>query len=313
MSQTTNLQKLTDDQKQKIADLIKREIRRLGSQRKVAVKCGVSDATISQMKELKYSAEGDEMWLTVGNALGWKEEAWNVAYDTLDAQSVYNVLRDAKENSLFIPIAESAGGGKSSGIDIFMMQHNTNVFYISCKEWNKREMLYNLCLALGVDPSPGYPQQMLLEKVIDFFKIRQNKPLLIIDQANSLQPSVLTFLIFLYNECEDRLGVVIAGTEELEKKIKTGVRRAYKGYDELDSRLGRRYIKLIGATLSCVRKICAANGIKDKEVQEHIFEKCTPVLRDIDNNGTPAKVKVVRDKRMIKRAIQSWKIQNQHS
>lgn len=310
MSEATNVTKLTIEQKQKIADLIKREIRKLGSQRKVAVKCGVSDATITQLKNLEYGAEGDDMWLKVGNALGWKEEAWNVAYDTLDTQTVFGVLLDAKENSLFIPIAETAGGGKSSGIEAFRAQYNENVFYISCKEWNKREMLFNLCIALGVDPSPGYPQEMLLEKVIDFFKVRTNRPLLIIDQANSLKPAVLTFLIFLYNECEDRLGVVIAGTEELEKKIKQGVRLQRKGYDELDSRFGRKYIKLIGATMACVRRICAVNGVKDKEVQEYIFNKCNPVMRDIDNDGKPAKVMVVKDKRLIKRAIQSWKIQN---
>ncbi|OSZ79296.1 hypothetical protein CAP35_13870 [Chitinophagaceae bacterium IBVUCB1] len=311
MSEATKVNKLTDEQKQRIASLIKNEIRRLGTQKKVAIKCGVSDAAIDQLKTMKYQAQGDDMWIKVGNALGWKEDTWKIAYDTIDSKSVFAVLKDAKENSLFIPIAQSAGGGKSSGIEAFMNQQNSNVFYISCKEWNKRELLYNLCIALGVDPSPGYPQDMLLEKVIDFFKVRQNKPLLIIDQANSLKPSVLTFLIFLYNECEDRLGVVIAGTEELEKKIKKGVRLSYKGYDELDSRLGRRYVKLTGATLSCVRKICAINGITDPDVQAYIFDKCMPVLKEVDSNGTPTKVKVVTDKRLIKRAVKAWKIQNQ--
>ncbi len=138
-------------------------------------------------------------------------------------------------------------------------------------------------------------------KVIDFFQQRAKyKPLLIIDEADKLRPAALRSLIPIYNELEEQLGMVIMGTDNLEKEVKRGVRFDKKGFDEIDSRFGRNFIHLVGATQKDVADICAANGITDTVLQTSIFKECEP--RQIMVQNQPRTV--VEDLRRVKRAVQ---------
>ena len=90
---------------------------------------------------------------------------------------------------------------------------------------------------IGADVSDGYVTTgEIIESIADAFKKKAHtKPMLIIDQANSLKPAALRTLIHLFNECEDILGLVVLGTENLEVEIKRSVR--YKAKFTLISRL----------------------------------------------------------------------------
>lgn len=302
---TTNIEKLKPEHKIQIISLIEAEINRLGTQSAVANKCGVSDAVIDQLRKNKYAAKGDDMWLKVGGILGFKPLVWNVVSDTVDTKIVLKMMSDAKSKSMFMALVDHAGAGKSEGIELFMKRNPNNVFYIQCMEWTYTEFLTKLLTSLGVEIPKGIgrPVNMYLEALIKFFSKRTGRPLLIIDQANSLKPNVLSFIIHLFNECEDKLALVIAGTPHLEQMIKQGVKKNWKFYDEIDSRLGRRYVNLIGATLGDVRKICAANGITDGNKQNEIFKECEPKDKWMDEEKTQ-KIRVVVDKRRLKRVIQ---------
>lgn len=297
-------EKMRLEHKLQVIELIEAKIVQMGSQHAVAVFCEVSDATIDQLRKNTYGAASDAMWYKIAAKLDWDPAIWNIANDTSNMKAALQVCKDAKDKSMFIGLIHKAGGGKSTGTRAFLNIVSKNVFYIQCGEWNKKEFLLKLCRVLGVDPSPGYPTELLLEKIIFFFKQRSNKPLLIIDQANSLKPSVLSFLIYLYNECEDKLGVVMSGTTQLKKMIEDGVKRNYKGYDELYSRFGRVFVELPGATLSDIRKICSVNGITNTDKQTKIFNDSFPVLRTFTGDkGEKRDVRVVEDIRVIKRAV----------
>lgn len=297
-------EKMRPEHKLQIIELIEAKVKQMGSQHAVAVFCEVSDATIDQLRKNTYGAAGDAMWFKIGAKLDWNPDVWNISNETSNMKAALQVCRDAKERSMFLGLIHKAGGGKTTGTRAFLNQVSKNVFYIQCGEWNKKEFLLRLCRVLGVDPSPGYPVELLLEKIIFFFKQRSNRPLLIIDQANSLKPSVLSFLIFLYNECEDKLGVVISGTTQLKKMIEDGVKRNYKGYDELYSRFGRTFVELPGAPLADIRKICSVNGITDAEMQKKIFDESYPVLRSFKDGNEKRDMKVIEDIRVVKRAVQ---------
>jgi hypothetical protein len=300
---------MTNVQKSEIIALISQEEARLGSLKKVANKCACSPATLSLIKDDKYAAQGDEMWRKIGAALGWKPNDWQIAPIT-NLTMVHQVLRHAKDKCLFIPISHQAGSGKSKSIEAFVADdRSNNVFTIQCREWSRRAFLVRLAAALGIAPGAGSrPIDGILEEIIDFFKTRPlAKPLLIIDEADKLKPSALRVLIPIYNELEDRLGVVIAGTENLHKEIKRGVQYNVKGYDELDSRFGRNYIHLVGATLADVRKVCEVNGVTDAEVQKAIYFACAPKKKTVDNKS----VEVVEDLRRLKREVQRYTILNE--
>lgn len=304
--------KLTTQDKEHIVALIVDKEKQLGSFRSVATHCNVSPATISQMAENKYDTKGDAMWITVGSALGWKlstgllTRTWT-SVETADYKIVARLLADAKNNSLFMPISDYAGIGKTESLKMFadLQKHNA-VYYIRCRDWGKKEMLEQLCRTLGIDAGRGFKTpNTLIDLIIEFFQQRSlMRPLLIMDEADKVKPRGLcALLIHLYNECEDATGVVIAGTENLEKEIKRGVQYSVKGYDELDSRLGRKYIKLIGCTLTDVTRICEANGLSDSNKIKEIFFECKPVRKQVRIAGKEQIIQVITDLRRLKRMV----------
>lgn len=292
---------MTNLQKNDVKKAISQEIERLGSANKVAAKCRVSAATISQINNDNWTLIRVEMWQRIASALSVKFSGWQIA-EIGTYKSITTVLDDAKSECLFIPVSEKAGSGKSETVDSYAHNHRSEaVFAIRCDEWAKREFLENLCSSLGIEvPGRNISVYQLGLKVIEFFVSRSHqKPLLIIDEADKLKAPALRFLIPLFNRLEDRMGVVILGTENLKKQIKRGVRLQKKGYDEIDSRFGRNYIELIGATKGDIVKIATANGINDKKTHRMIFKECKPINKMVNKRN----VKVVEDLRRVKRII----------
>ena len=73
---------MTTQQKNEIIGLIEAEIARLGSQSKVANKCQVSEATISQMMAKKWDDTTDRIWSKVASALGYSSDDWELVQTT---------------------------------------------------------------------------------------------------------------------------------------------------------------------------------------------------------------------------------------
>lgn len=82
----------------------------------------------------------------------------------------------------------------------------------------------------------------------------QDRPLLILDEADKLSDSVLYFFITLYNHLEDECGIVLCATNHLEKRIVRGIKLNRKGYSEIWSRLGRKCVPLKGVSAADVTR-----------------------------------------------------------
>jgi transcriptional regulator with XRE-family HTH domain len=307
---------MTNVQKNEILQLIEDEKERLGSYRAVAGKCKLSEATISQLRKGSYAAEGSDVYETIALALGYEFDNgnWNIA-ETTNFRIITDVLRDAKNESMFIGISHKAGSGKTATANVFLQENKRNgVFKINCKEWTGRTFLTEIAREIGAEIPKGYATVTgLITSISEATKgmySRGVRPLIILDQANSLKPSALRSLIYIFNECEDILGLVILGTENLEYEIKRGVRLNKAGYDELDSRFGRRYINLIGSNLADTRKVCDANSIADKDMQKRIFEECEPSKITLSDGR---RIDVVEDMRRLKRIIKREKLNMKHN
>jgi len=281
--------RLTTEHKQAIASKIEEKKEALSTYSAVATFCNVSESVISQMKAGTYTTKNEAAWMEVGMKLGWKpdyatgKKEW-VVVETSDYKSINKLVNDAKNQSLFMGISDIAGSGKSAPLKDIAEKNNGN---------------------LGIDIARGYKTpNKLLELVIDFFQRRNlQQPLLIIDEADKLKDAAKRIFIPLYNRCEDTLGVVIAGSEHLEQEIKKGVKYRKKGFDEIDSRFGRRYIKLMGNTIGDVTKICTANGVADKATITSFFEECAPIRKIIKIEGKDVPIRVTHDLRRLKRLI----------
>lgn len=296
----TNVQ---DSFKEKAIALIEQAKNKLGSYASVASRCKVSEGAISQIKTGTYKAEGNDMYRRIINTLQVFDDGWQIV-QTSNLKKLHYVMTDCRNKSFFMAVSEKAGSGKTTAIKNYVVNDATNgSFYIKCRKWGNRVFLMNLLRTLGINPESRYStNDDLLEQVIEFFQMRTDiKPVLFIDQANSLKPSAFTnIVIHLYNELEGQLGLLAFGTENLAKEIKKGVRYNKEGYDETDSRLGRKYITLPGSTLADTTKICQANGIKEQAMIQAIFNECMPIKK---NEGGRV-ITVIEDHRRIRRIIE---------
>ena len=73
---------MTNLQKSDIVITINHEINRIGSANKLAHKCGVSSAVISQMRNEDWKLIRDAMWMKVANKLGHTFSTWQIAETT---------------------------------------------------------------------------------------------------------------------------------------------------------------------------------------------------------------------------------------
>lgn len=297
---------LTPQDKTEIMGLIQEAIKIFGSARAVANKCGVSEAAISLIAKNQYHTQGEDMWRKVAAGIGWRKKGW-VTVETTNHKIAMGALTDAKAESMFLAISYCAGSGKTTAIRSFIEQDKTaNTFTMECWEtWGQREFLIRLRLALGLAVVNSVVSTTdMLQQIIYFLQNRPGKPILIIDQANSSIAKICRFFIPIYNALEDKVSVVLAGTDNLEKEIKNGVRYDKKGYDEIDSRLGRNFVHMVGNTKADVKKICAANGITDAGVQTIVWNECGPTLKTIEDGDDKVQIRVIEDGRRIKRVIQ---------
>jgi type II secretory pathway predicted ATPase ExeA len=293
---------MTQAYKDKIVEEMNRQIAAGSSQAAIARKSGLNDAYISMILTGKGGTTvKNEHWQKIASALNVRFDGWNIV-ETQNFRIINTVLSDAKDNSLFMAVSHNAGSGKSLACREYTAANNGRMVFlyrVEHGETNKIDFLKSLAKALGIDTrGQGYMSaNRLADAVIDFFERRLDQaPLLIVDEADKLTDKALRFFISLYNAVEGRMGCVILGTENLEKKIRSGVAHNRNGFDEIDSRFGRRYITLTGVTIKECREICAANGIEDGELANKLFQECEPVINNYNQ-------KVLRDLRPLERKI----------
>ncbi len=265
--------------KQRIAAGLRMFCQHAGSQSKAAnMLRAISSATISQMQNNNWEQITDEMWRNVESQIDLDAFNWMMvktrAFDRLNT-----TLTDAQQNSLVVGVVGDAGCGKTATIKHYAA-HNPNVLRLSCSEfWNRKKFLCELLRAAGMSEGGATIAYMMDEVVLEIK--RKNKPLIILDEADKLSDQVLFFFITLYNELEDRCGLVLCATDYLESRIKRGVKHGRKGYREIFSRLGRKFIPLQIVNSDDVAAICMANGIKDTASIDEIVVDSESDLRRV--------------------------------
>lgn len=239
---------------------------------------GVSSATISQVLNNNWELISDEMWRKIATQINYNDNQWEIV-ETRDYRLLTALLSDAQINSNVFAVTGDAGTGKSLALKSYT-ESNMRVYALSCNEyWNRKMFLQELLSAMGKDYS-GYTVGEMMFEAVRGLKV-QEKPLIILDEADKLSDQVLYFFITLYNQLEEHAGIVLVATSHLEKRIKRGIKLNKKGYTEIYSRIGRKFIELKGTGSTDVRAICLANGIESASVIKEIWEDCEGDLRRV--------------------------------
>lgn len=270
---------MKQSEKQSIADSLKEFADLKGSQNAAARSItGVSSATISQMLNGQWELIRDEMWRNVAAQIGFDRRKW-VVVRTRGFNRMTDILTDAQERALVMAVTGEAGCGKSESIKVFGKSHK-NVLHLSCSEyWNRKNFMSEMLSQLSIS-SAGYTVSEMMSDIISTLKKREN-PLIILDEADKLSDQVLYFFISLYNHLEDDCGIILCATNFLEKRINKGVTANRKGYKEIYSRIGRKFIPIEQVNADDIEAVCKANGIGNEDAIEHIIDDCDYDLRRV--------------------------------
>ena len=258
------------DEKKQIAARLKEYCAQKGSQNKAANSMnGVSSATISKVLSGDWETISDEMWRTIAAQTGHEAKAWQIA-ETRAYKRMTFLLDTAKNDSLVMAVTGDAGCGKTEAIKNYTAGHR-NVYHLCCSEyWNRRTFMGKLLQCMGVDFT-GLTVSDMMDDIIDTLK-RKESPLLVLDEADKLSDQVLYFFISLYNQLEEHCGIILCATAFLKKRIEKGIRTHRKGYEEIYSRMGRKFV-----TLQVINS--EANGLTDTKEINRIIDDCDCDLR----------------------------------
>ena len=127
-------------------------------------------------------------------------------------------------------------------------------------------------------PSPAASEMM--DDIVDTLK-RKDAPLIVLDEADKLTDQVLYFFISLYNQLEGHCGIILTATSFLKKRIERGVRLNRKGYAEIYSRIGRKFVALPLLNSEDIAAVCVANGVSDAKSINSIIDEAEGDLRRV--------------------------------
>jgi Cdc6-like AAA superfamily ATPase len=251
---------MTLKEKQNIQARLQEYVEQKGSQNKAARSLNdVSAGTLSQILAGNWELISDDMWRNIAHQVGYVRRAWNIV-PTRGYAKMTQILTDAQDNALVLAVVGDAACGKTEAIRHYVAA-NRNVYHICCGDyWNRKHFLTELLRSMGVEAS-GTITDMMFDAVQTLKK--KDAPMVILDEADKLSDQVLYFFITLYNQLEDHCSILVCATDYLEKKILRGVKNNRKGYREIYSRLGRKFIGLPIPNRRDVAAVCRANGVED--------------------------------------------------
>lgn len=266
---------MEENEKKIIVENLKSYVQRYPSQNKAAGSLeGISAGTLSSMINGNWSRISDSMWTKVaeqvkptgsGSATGW------TIVQTGAFQEISYAMQDAQEYMNVTWVVGEAGCGKTTTGRLYAEEHK-EAFYILCSEdMLKGEFVRTIARKLGIR-SEGYTVRELWQEIIDSI-IQMDSPLIIFDEADKLPESVFQYFISMYNNLEDRCGVVFLSTDYIKRRISNGLRYGRKGYKEIFSRIGRKYFDLEPTSAQDVYAICMANGITKREEIDKIIKE----------------------------------------
>lgn len=269
---------MTLKEKQNIQARLGEYVEQKGSQNKAARSLNeVSPATISQILSGNWDLISDDMWRNIAHQVGYDRRSWNIA-PTRGYIQMTHILTDAQDNALVLAVVGDAGSGKTEAIRQYVA-NNRNVYHLCCSEyWNRKHFLCELLRNMGVEAT-GTVTEMMFDALQELKK--KDSPLVILDEADKLSDQVFYFFITIYNQLEDHCGILLCATEYLEKRIKRGVRNSRKGYREIYSRVGRKFIALPLAGPRDVAAVCKVNGVEERSDISRIAEESDGDLRRV--------------------------------
>lgn len=271
---------MTEAKKKEIVGRLQSYIKRQGSQAKAAKAMGIGAATVSAVLKEDFGSVSDEMLRKIESYCTPSAE-W-VLVETGVYAELSQVLDDARRDCDYTWVIGAPGSGKTCTAEDYTSKHG-NTYYVLCSlDMGKREFVEALSRAIGIYKVDRNLYKAMQE-VVD--KIRtKDQPLIILDEAEKLGNWFMSYFITLYNELEDKTGIVCLSSPQIETRMRRGIECNRRGFEETFSRLGRKFYALDATGVSDITSICRANGISSAHDIEEIIkstERCDLDIRRV--------------------------------
>lgn len=231
-------------------------IERARSQKAFAKTIGKSDATLIAFKNGAWATLSEDMLRQFEAALQI-DGNWSVM-QTRNLQAVEALCADALRYRRLVAVSAATGLGKTTGLKGFARA--TGAAYVLCHSLHRPgSLLADILQALGLSGGASVADRL---GVIVSFLQRAEVPLLILDDCGKLANPCFPIIQLIYDLTEGSAGIVLGGTEHLRKVIELGCRYDYKGFRELNRRIGY-WQPLYHPTAQEVRGFASAHGITD--------------------------------------------------
>ncbi len=300
------MNQLTLEEKQAIQAQLQAYVSKYASQAKAVNSLnGVSAGTLSVILNGKFENISDEMFLRIRAQVGpVNPEEWSIC-ETTAFRELSALMADAQENQNVSWIVGNAGIGKTTTAHDYAARHE-NVFVISCSEDMRRgDFIREMARIIGIKLS----QSSLRDKfqtVTDELLVR-HRPLLIFDEGDKLQDTVFYYFISIYNALEGRCGIIFLSTEYIKRRMEIGMAYDKKGYDEIFSRIGRRFIDLTPATRHEVTAVCQANGLVAEAAISDVISDARTIVAKSKNPWDKNRVRDYYDMRRVRKSVHKSK------
>lgn len=252
------------EEKNRIRESVRAYVAKYPSQNKAAGSLkGTSAGTLSAILNGHDELISDDMWRNLAAQVGNQvaDGGWKIV-KTGAFQDIQFAMEDAKAWKNVTWVTGEAGSGKTTAARLYTQEHR-EVFYILCSEdMHKSDFVRELARVVGLR-TEGYTIREMWQRILSDL-VQMDAPLVVFDEADKLTEAVFHYFISMYNNLEDRCGIVFLSTDYIEKRIENGLRCKKAGYKEIYSRIGRKYFTLDPATPNDVYAICQANGLTDE-------------------------------------------------
>ncbi|KAA6339745.1 hypothetical protein EZS27_012343 [termite gut metagenome] len=253
----------------------------------------ISPSTISTIANGNFEKISDDMFTNIRWQVSIKSGEWNIQ-ETDGMKDMFYALGDAQENRNVTWVTGSAGCGKTMANRAYMMEHK-EVYYILCSnDMNKFDFVRELARVIGISSDKNSIREAM-DSIIRALGCKES-PLLIFDEGDKLSDAILFYFITIYNRLEDKVGIVFTSTDNIKRRMSLGLHYNKQGYQEIYSRIGRKFIDLRLTTNADVYGICAANGIETKADLKEVLKEAEAGDYDL---------------RVVKKAIHKRKIINE--
>lgn len=251
------------------------------TQRLLATKVGVSDATVDAVKKGRWKDVSEQM---VGRFQKYfRLHDWKLRR-TENFVAITKLCGEAQENGKMYAVSGYTGAGKTVALQHYARTQPEAYYMLSRNTMKAKSFLEAIQRSIGVNKGNNPDER--ITAIVEHLSSRPSRPLLIIDDAGKLGKAIWPILQIIYDELGGDAGIVLGGTEYLKLFMDRMVSYNVMGFREVYRRIAY-WQSMYPINREFTEALCTEYGIADKGAQRYIADnvKDYDTLRNIIENA----------------------------